>query len=56
MKSKLLLKTDKQPSIFNLKKRMNFAILIAFFMLLQTGFAQVTISPWQMNKGGGIIN
>ncbi|MCF6212530.1 MAG: hypothetical protein L3J45_00740, partial [Flavobacteriaceae bacterium] len=52
MKSKLLFK-KRTHTFFSLKKG---SIAFVFFMFLQMANAQVTISPWRMNKGGGVIN
>ena len=36
-------------------KYKRFFMLISFLMMSQLAFSQVTITPWKMNKGGGII-
>lgn len=55
MKPKLLFK--KQYLFCFFLNRIKLLIAFAFLMFLQTGFAQgVTISPWKMNRGGGVIS
>jgi len=56
MKSKLLLKENAYTFWLAFLSPKKLLIAFTFFMFLQTTFAQVTITPWKMNKGGGAIN
>jgi len=56
MKTKLLFKEKKHKPFFAFLNQTKLLIAFAFCMFLQTTFAQVTISPWKMNKGRDVLS
>ncbi|MCF6212532.1 MAG: hypothetical protein L3J45_00750 [Flavobacteriaceae bacterium] len=56
MKVKLPFKENAPRYLYDFLNQTKFFIAFAFCMFLQTSFAQVTISPWKMNRGAGVIS